>query len=143
MRAAAHWENLGLSHSAGAILGHLMVCEPPALTQPQIASALGLSAGTVSTQLGILSRIGLVERARGPGERSGRYQLPHNVWTHLVLSEGERIRGLRTLAQAGVAALPPSRQDRITSLDLMVRFWEAEWPVLQQRFEDFVREDSP
>jgi hypothetical protein len=53
-----------------------------------------------------------------------------------------RIAGLRALAQAGLMALPASRQDRITSLDAMVRFWEIEWPQLEQRFEDFVRRDE-
>lgn len=138
---ATYWETLGLAPSAGMILGHLMVCEPAALTQSELASALKISAGSVSTQLGILGRVGLVERVRTPGDRMGRYQLPNNMWTHLVLAEGERIQGLRTLAEAGNAVLPATRRDRITSLDLMVRFWEDEWPRLQQRFEDFVREE--
>jgi hypothetical protein len=139
---ARYWESNGLSHAGGAILGLLMVCEPAAQTQAQIASALQISAGTVSTQLGLLLRIGLVERVRTPGDRRGRYQLPPNVWTRIFASETERIAGLRALAQAGLMALPASRQDRITSLDAMVRFWEIEWPQLEQRFEDFVRRDE-
>jgi len=138
---ASYWQSLGLAPSAGMILGYLMVCEPAAQTQAELASALKISAGSVSTQLGMAVRIGLVERLRTPGDRLGRYQLPANMWTRLVLAEGERIRGLRTLAEAGNAVLPASRKDRITSLDLMVRFWEAEWPQIEQRFEDFVREE--
>lgn len=142
-KVAAYWETLGLAPSAGSILGHLMVCEPAAQTQAELASALQISAGSISTQLGLLGNVGLVERVRVPGERGARYQLPQDMWTRLVLAEGERIVGLRRLAQAASAVLPATRTDRIESLDLMVRFWEAEWPLLEQRFEDFVRKDAP
>ena len=139
---ARYWEANGLSHAGGTILGYLQVCEPAAQTQTEVAAALGLSAGTVSTQLGLLVRIGLVERVRAPGDRRGRYQLPANMWTHILLTESERIAGLRTLAEAGLAALPATRPDRIKSLDALVRFWEGKWPRLEKRFEDFVRKDE-
>ena len=48
----------------------------------------------------------------------------------------------RRMAEAGFAVLPTTRADRIRALDSLVRFWESEWPQLERRFEEFVREDQ-
>ena len=141
-RVAAYWEAGGLTHAAGAILGYLMVCEPAERTQSEIAAALNLSAGTVSTQLTALVKGDFVERTRQVGSRTLSYQLPDHLWVRVMGSEAERIAGLRALADAGLDVMPPTRPDRIGSLDLIVRFWEREWPQLEERFNDFVREEG-
>ncbi|WP_062077572.1 GbsR/MarR family transcriptional regulator [Demequina globuliformis] len=140
-RVAAYWERGGLTHAAGTILGHLMVCEPADPTQAELADALGLSAGSVSTQLSQLQAIGMVERVRVPGERAAHYQLPRDMWTEILMSEQERIAGLRSLATAAEAVRPAERPDRIGSLDAMVRFWEQEWPGTQRRLDEFLRKE--
>ncbi|WP_291379555.1 MarR family transcriptional regulator [Demequina sp.] len=140
--AAQFWEYAGMSRAAGAILGHLMVCEPAAQTQAELASALRLSSGAVSTQLQALITSGLVERVRRLGVRTQFYQLPEGVWLKLMGSEDVRIAKLRAVSDAGLAALPATRQDRITTLDLMVRFFEAEWPRVMERFDEFMRKEG-
>ena len=140
--AARFWESSGMSRAAGAILGHLMVCEPAAQTQAELASALRLSSGAVSTQLQTLIGAGLVERVRRLGVRTQFYQLPDGVWLTLMDSEQSRLVRLGALAQLGLDALPSTRQDRITTLDLLVRFYESEWPRLIERFEEFKRREG-
>ena len=142
-QVAAYWERGGLTHAAGLILGYLSICEPAAQTQAQMASALSLSAGSVSTQLRQLTQSGMVERVRLPGERSARYQVPQDMWTELMGTEDQRIAGLRVLADAGAAVMPAERPDRIRSLDLMVRFWEAEWPATRRRLAAFLAQEIP
>ncbi|WP_084099478.1 GbsR/MarR family transcriptional regulator [Demequina sp. NBRC 110051] len=142
-QVAAYWERGGLTHAAGLILGYLSICEPAAETQARIASALRLSAGSVSTQLRQLTQIGMVERVRLPGERSARYQVPQDMWTEMMATEDQRIAGLRVLADAGAAVMPAERPDRIHSLDLMVRFWEAEWPATRRRLAAFLAKEMP
>lgn len=141
-RVAEYWEHGGFSHAAGAILGHLMVCEPAGQTQAEIAAELGLSAGTVSTQLKILLGVEMVERVRRRGVRTAFYQLPQNMWTRALASETSRIGGLRDLADHGLMVLPRTREDRIVSLDQMVRFFEHEWPLLEQRLDEFLRKEE-
>jgi len=131
-----------MSRAAGAILSHLMVCEPAAQTQAELASSLTLSSGAVSTQLQALIATGIVERVRRPGIRTQFYQLPEGVWLKLMGSESARIARLRAVSDAGLAALPATRQDRVTTLDLMVRFFEAEWPRLTERFDEFMRKEG-
>lgn len=141
-RVAGYWEAGGLTHAAGAIIGYLMVCEPAQQTQSEIAASLKLSAGTVSTQLTALVKGEFVERIRQVGSRTLIYQLPDHMWVRVMASETERIAGLRGLANAGLAVMPPTRTDRVASLDLLVRFWEREWPRLDARFNEFVREEG-
>lgn len=145
-RAYAHqlgqyWESVGFSRASGAILGHLMVCEPAYQTQAQLALELQLSAGTVSTQLRGLIAATLVEKTRVPGVRAQFYQLPENVWLRLIGSEGERIAGLRTLVDAGADARPATRPDRVEALDTVVAFFEAEWPRVMERYEEYLRKE--
>ncbi|WP_084104702.1 GbsR/MarR family transcriptional regulator [Demequina sp. NBRC 110056] len=141
-QVSQYWETGGLTRAAGSILGHLMVCEPAAQTQATLASALHLSAGSVSTQLRTLTAVGMVERVRPPGERAYHYQLPQDMWVRILGTEDQRIAGLRALADAGMAALPATRPDRITSLDQMVRFFEGEWPRIAARLDEFLRKEG-
>ena len=125
-RVATYWETGGLTHAAGAMLGHLMVCEPAQQTQTDIATALGLSAGTVSSQLGALVGAGFVERTRLVGSRTLYYRLPEHMWVRVMAGETERIAGLRALADAGlrVRRQPPDASRSST----LVRFGSAAWP---------------
>ncbi|MFW7415566.1 GbsR/MarR family transcriptional regulator [Demequina sp. SO4-18] len=141
-QVANFWQAGGLGHAAGAILGYLTVCEPAAQTQAEIASALGLSAGTVSTQLRTLAGVEMVEKVRRMGVRTHFYQLPQDMWVRLIGSEDRRIAGLRELADAGIAVMPATRHDRIASLEQMVRFFEHEWPLLSKRLEEFLRKEA-
>ena len=141
-QVAAYWEKGGFTHAAGLILGQLMVCEPAEQTQADLADALGLSMGSVSTQLRTLTDAGMVERSPQPGARAAVYRLPQDMWIRILGTEAGRIAGLRTLADAGLAVAPASRRDRIGSLDQMVRFFEQEWPLLEQRLEEFLRKEG-
>lgn len=141
-RVADYWASGGLGHTAGAILGYLTVCEPAAQTQAEIASALGLSAGTVSTQLRNLTSAEMVEKVRRMGVRTHFYQLPQGMWVRLIGSEDRRLAGLRVLAQEGLAVIPATRQDRVTSLEQIVRFFEQEWPLVSQRLEEFLAKEE-
>lgn len=141
-RVADYWSAGGLTHAAGSILGLLSVCEPAAQTQAAIASALSLSAGSVSTQLRTLVSAGMVERLRVDGSRARAYQLPPDMWVRILGTEDRRIAGLRVLADEGLAVLPATRPDRIASLDQLVRFFEGEWPRIAQRLDEFLTEDQ-
>jgi MarR family len=139
---AAIWETIGMPHGSGLILGHLMVCEPATQTQRDIADGTGLSAGTVSTQLRQLVAGTLVEKVRLPGERASHYQLPPNVWLKLIGSEMQRIGLLRQMADQGRAVLPATRPDRVTALDTVVTFFEAEWPAFMDRYQEYLGKEG-
>jgi len=130
------WESLSMSRTAGRILGWLMICEPAYQSATDLVNTLEISTGSVSTQVRLLERIGLVERITFRGDRARYYQLPDHVWAKTLNTELDRIRQMRTLAEAGSALVPTTRPERITELGAIAQFFEDEWPDLLARMSE-------
>jgi DNA-binding transcriptional regulator GbsR (MarR family) len=138
-----YWESVGFSRAGSALLAWLMICEPAHQSQAELATALRLSRGSVSTQLRTLEGVGLTERIRFPGERTQYYQLPEDVWLRVMRSEGERIAAMKQLAEAGAEVLPATRQDRITQLGEVAAFFEEVWPQVTERMNARFKKGTP
>lgn len=130
------WESLSMSRTAGRILGWLMICEPAHQSATDLVNTLQISTGSVSTQVRLLERIGLVERITFRGDRLRYYQLPEHVWGKALNTELDRIRQMRTLAEAGSAVVPTTRPERVTELGAIAQFFEDEWPDLLARMSE-------
>jgi DNA-binding transcriptional regulator GbsR (MarR family) len=135
-RIGAYWESVGFAHAAGLIIGFLMVCDPARQSQAAIGRELHLSAGSVSTHVRALHAVGLLDRARVPGERTAYYEIPPGAWTRLMEAEGERIAAIAALADAGSRVLPATRPERITEMGDMARFFQREWPAVMARMNE-------
>lgn len=140
-RVATYFAMFGSPRAWGEVLGWLMICEPPEQTQAEIAAALGLSAGTVSTQVRAHVALGMVELVRARGERVQRYRLREGAWFSVMASELERIRALGELARAGEAVLPAERPERVTELGDLAGFFESAWPPLMDRMAAHLRKE--
>lgn len=142
-QVGSYWESVGFTRAAGAIIGFLIVSDPAHQSQAQIAAALRLSSGSVSTQVRLLENVGLIERVRFPGERTQYYQMPEGAWWRVMESETDRIAAIASLADAGVAVLPAHRPDRITDMGAMAHFFAEEWPALLSRMHEYQRRERP
>lgn len=131
-RVGRWWENVSGSRSAGLILGWLMICEPPHQSSTELADALQISVGSVSTQTRVLERIGFLERVTFTGDRVTYYQLKPHVWQQLMWSEQQRIEEMRDLAEAARPVLPDERPDRVSELGQVVEFFLERWPRLME-----------
>jgi DNA-binding transcriptional regulator GbsR (MarR family) len=69
-----YWEDAGGTRMAGRVFGALLLADPPEMSSLDLARALGISAGSVSTATRELVRPGLVERVRVPGEREDYFR---------------------------------------------------------------------
>lgn len=60
---------MGTPPAFGKLMGWLLICDPPQQTSTQLAEALGLSKGSVSTGMRALEQLGMVRRVpvRGRG----------------------------------------------------------------------------
>jgi DNA-binding transcriptional LysR family regulator len=60
---------MGTPTAFGKLMGWLLICDPPQQTSTQLAQALGLSKGSVSTGMRALEQLGMVRRVpvRGRG----------------------------------------------------------------------------
>ena len=132
-RVGRFWESLSMGRTAGRILGWLMICDPPHQSAAELRANLGVSAGSISTQVRLLQRLSLVERVTFPGSRASFYQLPDHVWSRSMDAELARIVQMRALAEAGSAVTPGIRPERVTELEEVARFFADEWPGLLER----------
>ena len=133
--AAIVLAELGLSPAYGKLLGWLLICDPPQQTSTELATALGLSKGSVSTGIRLLASTGLVRRAPSGGRRGIAYEMVPDAFTHAAGSD--KIRKFRQLMDDGLAVLGGEEAPgaaRLAYTRDFYAFMEREMPRLVERF---------
>ncbi|WFE29658.1 helix-turn-helix domain-containing protein [Solwaraspora sp. WMMD791] len=126
---------MGLPPAAGKILGWLLICDPPSQTSSDLAAALDLSKGSVSTNIRLLEQGGLILRVPVPGRRGVAYQVEP---AGLAKPDIAKFRIFRELLDQGVelAGGPQARtSERLVYLRDFYAFIEREMPLIVRRFE--------
>jgi DNA-binding MarR family transcriptional regulator len=126
---------MGLAPAQGKLLGWLLICDPPQQTGTEMARALGLSIGSVSTGIRVLENASLVRRVPIPGRRGIAYEMAPDAITQAAGSDKFRIfRELmdRGLAVAGGRDAPGAA--RLAYTRDFYAFVEREMPKLLDRF---------
>ena len=136
-RVGRWWEAAG-SRTAGRILGWLMICDPPYRSAAQLVTELGVSAGSVSTQIRPLDNVGFIDKVTFPGDRATYYQLKPDVWAEIMSRETEYVKTLRDIAEAGTHVLPKERPERVTGLGLVTDFLLERWPAVLDEMIDYL-----
>jgi DNA-binding transcriptional regulator GbsR (MarR family) len=131
-------EEMGLPPTAGRIWGWLLVCDPPHQTADQLAAALGVSLGSVSTMTRMLMQFGIVERLGMPGERKRYYRFNSRGFTNLLRLKQHQTSQIRELAERGLALLDGESDEAKLRLRLSREFYvmfEREFPSLIAKWE--------
>jgi predicted transcriptional regulator len=105
------WEGYGLPRGAGRIFG-LLLLAAQALSAEEISGTLRVSRSSVSTDVRGLLSIGLVERIRVPGDRTGYYVFSPHAWEHVAAIRSQEARRYADLAEHTLGALPPGHPGR-------------------------------
>lgn len=96
----------GMPRAMGLILGYLLVCEPVEQSSQDMQKELELSAGSISTMIGMLVDSGLISKTKKPGDRKLYYMVAKGAWHRTVETRLESIKGMRAIAAKGMAASP-------------------------------------
>lgn len=134
--AAVVLESVGLPRTTGKLLAWLLVCDPPQQTSTDLAGALDLSAGSVSTGIRMLENAGLVRRVAIPGRRGKAYEMTDDAMTRAA--QDDRVRLMRELMERGLAVVggeQAPRARRLRHTRDFYAFLEREIPALVRRFE--------
>lgn len=134
--AAVVLAGMGLAPAYGKLLGWLLICNPPGQTSGQLAEALGLSKGSVSTGMRLLENTGFVRRVPIPGHRGHAYEMIPDAIIRTA-AEPTKFRLFRELMDRGLDLIgdpdaPEAARLRITR-DFYA-FIERELPELVERF---------
>lgn len=123
------FERYGISRIGGRMLGLLMVAERD-LSLDDIASALGVSRASVSTNARMLILYGMAQLVTRPGDRRDYYRLPPDTWARATEAELEAILAMRRIAERGLAAAQASDRAATEHLEEMIAYCDL---VLEDR----------
>lgn len=131
--------DLELPRIAGKVLGYLLVCDPPALTQTELADALSASRGSISTMTRLLEQSAWIERVSVRGERQVRYRVRVEAWSAHIDVHIQRANNLYNVAAKARELLesqPPERRWRIDMTADFADFWRQGLPHLLDRWNE-------
>lgn len=134
--AAMILADMGLPPSYGKMLGWLLICDPPEQTVTQVAEALGLSKGSVSTGFKLMESGELIRRVAARGRRGVYYEMTPDALIQAASSNKHRM--FRELMDRGLALLDEPegpRGDRMRVTRDFYAFIERELPRLIAQFE--------
>jgi len=105
------WEGYGFPRGMGRIFGLLLVSTRP-LSAEEISDSLRISRSGVSTDTRGLLSIGVIERIRVPGDRTGYYAFSAQAWERAAAMRGQEARRYRDLATQTMRGLPAGHPGR-------------------------------
>lgn len=135
--AGLFYERLGLSRTAGRVVGHLLVSEDGSADAPGLCEHLSVAKSSMSVALRQLEQVGMVERFRRRGERRDRYRLTEDVFGRAFRAKMAEFAAFQELAAHGLAAVgdDPHRRKRLENMRDMYAFMADRFPALLDEWE--------
>ncbi|TWG08264.1 GbsR/MarR family transcriptional regulator [Saccharopolyspora dendranthemae] len=140
---AAHFEATeGMPLIAGRILAFLLICDPPERTASELSHALAASTGSISTNVRLLMRLGVISKTTRQGREAALYQVEEDRWPALVRQRMERVTDLEALTATGLRMFSGQgeRARRLRTVNEFYKWLSGEMPELWRRWE---REGKP
>lgn len=96
-------EEWGLTPITGRILGLLMICDPPEQSAGQIADAIRASRASLTSNMRLLTTIGLIRKVRIPGDRTAYYRIEDDAWEKVIQRKITSLGAFGDIAEDGLA----------------------------------------
>jgi DNA-binding transcriptional regulator GbsR (MarR family) len=125
----------GLPRIAGRILALLLLEEEPS-SLDEVVEKLQVSKGSVSTNVRLLERFGIIERVSIPGDRRDYYQIGEDPWERMYVVARERQRRVLVAMEEGAQLLPPTRAAGRRRL----RDWTGFYSFLLEQMEEKIEQ---
>ena len=144
------FEAWGLPPMAGRVWAALLVTDQPHLSATDLQEQIGASAGSISSAVTALTRMGIIDRVWVPGDRKSYYATSTAALEHLLERKAEALTQMVALAERGVDAFSDVDPARVRleevrdfyawfdrEFDLLIERWRVE-----QRMEQEPEESS-
>jgi DNA-binding transcriptional regulator GbsR (MarR family) len=128
----------GVPPAFGKLLGWLLICDPPQQSSAELAAALGLSNGSVSTGMRMLERSGLARRVARPGRRGHAYEMSPDAMLRGTTDAIPHWRGMAELMRRGVD-LVGADSPQADRLKLTAEFFDYLVEKIPALVDDFKR----
>lgn len=135
---AAHFEATeGMPLIAGRILAFLLICDPPERTAAELSHALSASTGSVSTNVRLLLRLGVISKTTRQGREAALYRVEEHRWPELVRDRMHRVVQIEELIDSGLRMFSGQgeRARRLRTVHEFYQWLSEEIPELWRRWE--------
>jgi DNA-binding transcriptional regulator GbsR (MarR family) len=132
------FEQMGMPHMAGRILGVLLISDPPAQSITEIAEKLKASKSSISIMARLLVENGLIERVASPVPRRDFYRFKPGGWIIYMRQWLGLMSALHQITERGMALMEgktPELQQRLQEAHDLFSFIEQEFPALLKTIE--------
>jgi len=126
-----------LPRIAGRIIGLLMVTDD-LFTLQELADALEVSRGSISTNTRLLEQFGMTERVARSGERQSYYRLTDDPYSKVMRGAGQRLRKARDIVNNALKKIPKTNKGAQKNLKEISRFYD----ITVKGIDDIVDEYS-
>ncbi|WP_162145908.1 GbsR/MarR family transcriptional regulator [Glycomyces tenuis] len=135
--AGLFFERLGLSRTAGGVMGYLLTADTEGADAPELCATLGVAKSSMSVALRQLEQAGLLERFRRFGHRRDRYRLTEDVFGRAFRAKMAEFERFQQFAEQGLEAVgdDPARRKRLENMRDMYAFMAERFPRLLDEWE--------
>lgn len=132
-----YFEGLGLSPTAGRVIGWLLTQGVDGVSPSELCAALGVAKSSISVALQRLELLGLVVRIRPYGTQRDRFTLGTDVFGGAFRAKMVEFERFQELAERGLDLVgdSPEAQERLTTMRDMYGFMARRFPALLTEWE--------
>jgi DNA-binding transcriptional regulator GbsR (MarR family) len=126
----------GLQKATARVLAAFMFADEDSVTAPDLAERLGISSGSVSGAIKMLTTVGLIERAPAPGSRREHYRVREGAWATLMSAQNGMVQAMFEAADRGIETAGPdsAAARRLEEMRDFYGFMFRELPALVERW---------
>jgi len=132
------FETMGMPPMAGRVWAALLLADGPHLSAADLQSQIGASAGSVSTAVTALTRMGIVDRVWIPGDRRSYYAASMGALERLLDRSAQVLTQMVTLSERGIEDLAnadPARE-RLEQMRDFYAWFDREFDLLIDRWRE-------
>ena len=128
----------GMQRMAARVFGALLAAQSDGLTAKEISEVLRVSPAAVSGAVSYLTRTGLANRVRTPGDRVDHYVVDGTTWAEAIALETDRLHEMTGWLSKGAASVPEGSPAHLRMVETQefFEFVAAEMPKLVDRWRE-------
>jgi predicted transcriptional regulator len=132
----------GIPRMPARVFGALLVAEDGKLTAGALGDTLQVSPAAISGAVRYLGQVGLVVRARDPGERRDHYEVSDDLWYEAYANRDKLLEQWATLLGEGakIVGLESRAGSRLDESRQFFDFMRGELPGLMGRWRAYQAE---
>jgi DNA-binding transcriptional regulator GbsR (MarR family) len=137
-RFALQLTEAGMPRMASRVFGQILTIDSGKATAADLAEALNVSPAAISGAVRYLDQIGLIVKARDPGERRDHYEVGDDMWFEAFGSRDKLMQSWIAVLADGVAAVGQNTKAgrRLAQSQRFVEFLLKEMAEMMERWRE-------